>query len=111
MAISLLNAHEIINISNDFKWKYHLNEEEDEIRKILIEKGNKKFYIFRYIAIIKNFLILSKNLKFTIEVPINAERLYIEELNKACYIKIISRRKKENEMYNNEIYATIDVYY
>ena len=47
MAISLLNAHEIINISNDFKWKYHLNEEEeDEIKKILIEKGNKKFYIF-----------------------------------------------------------------
>ena len=94
MAISLLNANEIINIADDFKWKYHLKEEEgNNIRKILIEKGYKKFYISRYIAIIKNFLILSKNLKFTIEV---------------CYIKIIIRRKKEND---NEIYATVDVYY
>ena len=109
MAISLLNANQIINISSDYKWKYHLNEEEEkEIRKILIEKGYKKFYIFRYIAIIKNFLILSKNLKFTIEVPIYAERLYLEELKEACYIKIIRRRRKEND---NEIYATVDVYY
>ena len=109
MAISLLNANEIINIANDFKWKYHLKKEEaNNIRKILIEKGYKKFYIFRYIAIIKNFLILSKNLKFTIEVPIYAERLYLEELKEACYIKIIIRRRKEND---NEIYATVDVYY
>ena len=110
MAISLLNANQIINISSDYKWKYHLNEEEEkEIRKILIEKGYKKFYIFRYIAIIKNFLILSKNLKFTIEVPIYTERLYLEELNKACYIQIIKRRKKKEN--DNEIYATVDVYY
>ena len=109
MAISLLNANEIINIADDFKWKYHLKEEEgNNIRKILIEKGYKKFYISRYIAIIKNFLILSKNLKFTIEVPIYAERLYLEELKEVCYIKIIIRRKKEND---NEIYATVDVYY
>ena len=108
MAISLLNTNEIINIASDYKRKYHLKkEEEDEIKKILIEKGYKKFYIFRYIAIVKNFLILSKNLKFTIEVPTDAERLYLEELNKACHIKIIKRRKKET----NEIYATIDVYY
>ena len=112
MAISLLNANEIINIASDYARKYHLNdEEENEIKKILIEKGCKKFYIFKYIAIIKNFLILSKNLKFTIELPTDAERLYLEELNKACYIKIIKRRKKENVLYNNEIYATIDVYY
>ena len=108
MAILLLNANEIINIANDYARKYYLNDEEEkEIKKILIEKGYKKFYIFRYIAIVKNFLILSKNLKFTIEVPTDAERLYLEELNKACYIKIIKRRKKET----NEIYATIDVYY
>ena len=108
MAISLLNANEIIDLANDYKRKYYLKkEEEDEIRKILIEKGCKKFYIFRYIAIVKNFLILSKNLKFTIEVPTDAERLYLEELNKACYIKIIKRRKEKN----NEIYAIIDVYY
>ena len=112
MAISQLNANQIINIASDYRWKYHLKEEEeDEIKKILIEKGYKKFYIFKYIAKVKNFLILSKQLKFTIEVPMEKERLFVEELNKACFIQIIKRRTKENHVYSNEVYATINVYY
>ena len=112
MAISQLNANEIINIASDYRWKYHLKEEEEnEIKKILIEKGYKKFYIFRYIAKVKNFLIVSNNLKFTIEVPTVEQRDFLEDLNKACYIKIIKRKTKENTLYDNEIYATINVYY
>ena len=112
MDISQLNANQIINISSEYRMWYNLKkEEEDEIKKILTEKGYKKFYIFKYIAKVKNFLILSKNLKFTIEIPINRERLYLEELNKACYIKIIKRRTEKSELYANEVYATIEVYY
>ena len=111
MAISQLNANEIINIASDYRWKFHLKEEEEEIKKILIEKGYKKFYIFRYIAKVKNFLIVSNNLKFTIEVPTVEQRDFLEDLNKACYIKIIKRKTKENTLYDNEIYATINVYY
>ena len=111
MAISQLNANQIVNIASEYRSFYNLKKEEDEIKKILIEKGYKKFYIFRYMAIVKNFLILSKNLKFTIEIPINKERLYLEELNKACYIKVIKRKTKNNTLYSNEVYATIDVYY
>ena len=92
-------------------WYNLKKEEEDKIKKILIEKGYKKFYIFKYIAKVKNFLILSKNLKFTIEIPINRERLYLEELNKACYIKIIKRKTEKSKLYANEVYATIEVYY
>ena len=111
MAISQLNANEIINIASDYRWKFHLKEEEEEIKKILIEKGYKKFYIFRYIAKVKNFLIVSNNLKFTIEVPTVEQRDFLEDLNKACFIKITKRRKKENVLYSNEIYATVNVYY
>ena len=112
MAISQLNPNEIINIASDYRWKYHLKEEEEnEIKKILIEKGYKKFYIFRYIAKVKNFLIVSNNLKFTIEVPTVEQRDFLEDLNKACFIKITKRRKKENVLYSNEIYATVNVYY
>ena len=112
MAISQLNANEIINIASDYRWKFHLKEEEEEeIKKILIEKGYKKFYIFRYIAKVKNFLIVSNNLKFTIEIPTVEERDFLEDLNKACFIKIIKRKTKENMLYNNEAYATINVYY
>ena len=112
MAISQLNVNQIINIASDYRWKYHLKEEEEEeIKKILIEKGYKKFYIFRYIAKVKNFLIVSNNLKFTIEVPTVEQRDFLKDLNKACYIKIIKRKTKENTLYDNEIYATINVYY
>ena len=112
MAISQLNANDIINISTDFGRKFNLKEEEeDEIKKILIERGYKKFYIFRYIAKVKNFLIVSNNKKFTIEVPMVEQRDFLEDLNKACFIKITKRRKKENVLYSNEIYATVNVYY
>ena len=112
MAISQLNANGIINIASHYKMRYNLKEEEEEeIKKILIEKGYKKFYIFRYIAKVKNFLIVSNNLKFTIEVPTVEQRDFLEDLNKACYIKIIKRKTKENTLYDNEIYATINVYY
>ena len=112
MAISQLNANDIINISTDFGRKFNLKEEEeDEIKKILIERGYKKFYIFRYIAKVKNFLIVSNNKKFTIEVPTVEQRDFLEDLNKACFIKITKRRKKENVLYSNEIYATANVYY
>ena len=112
MAISQLNANEIINIASNYQMKFNLKkEEEDEIKKILIEKGYKKFYIYRYIAKVKNFLIKAEKLKFTIEIPINKERLYMEELNKACYIKILKRKTEKNNIYSNEVYATIIVYY
>ena len=112
MAISQLNANDIINISTDFGRKFNLKEEEeDEIKTILIERGYKKFYIFRYIAKVKNFLIVSNNKKFTIEVPTVEQRDFLKDLNKACFIKITKRRKKENVLYSNEIYATVNVYY
>ena len=63
MAISQLNANEIINIASDYQMKFNLKKEEDEIKKILIEKGYKKFYIYRYIAKVKNFLIKAEKLK------------------------------------------------
>ena len=92
MAISQLNANEIINIASEYQLFYNLKKEEDEIKKILIEKGHKKFYIFRYIAFVKNFLLVSKNLKFTIEIPAIRERLFLEELNKGCYVKVLKRK-------------------
>ena len=112
MAISQLNANKIINIASHYKMRYNLKEEEEEeIKKILIEKGYKKFYIFRYIAKVKNFLIVSNNLKFTIKIPTVEHRDFLEDINKACFIKIIKRETKENVLYDNEIYATVNVYY
>ena len=112
MAISQLNANQIINIASEYRSFYNLKEEEeDEIKKILIERGHKKFYIFRYMAMVKNFLLQSKKLGFRIEIPAIREKLFLEELNKACYIKVIKRKTINNALYSNEILTTIDVYY
>ena len=112
MAISSLNANEIINIASDFAHIYNLKkEEEEEIKKILIEYGLKKFYIFRYIAKVKNFIIKSEHNKFTMEVPTVREKHFMEDVNKACYIKIVKRRTVENAIYQNEVYAIVNVYY
>ena len=112
MAISSLNANEIINISSDFAHIYNLKKEEQEkIKEILIERGYKKFYIYRYIAKVKNFIIKSENNKFTMEIPTKRERHFMEEINKACYIKIVKRRTVESEIYENEVYAIVNVYY
>ena len=47
MAISSLNANQIINIASDFAHIYNLKkEEEEEIKKILIEYGLKKILHF-----------------------------------------------------------------
>ena len=35
----------------------------------------------------------------------------MEELNKACYIKILKRKTEKNNIYSNEVYATTIVYY
>ena len=112
MAVSSLTVNEIINISSDYGYLYNLKKEEiDEIKKILIEKGRKEFYIFRYIAKVKNFLLTSENNKFTMQVPTVRERTFMEDLNRKCYIKIIRRKTIKNTLYDNEIYAIVKVFY
>ena len=112
MAISSLNANELINISTDYGRLFNLKKEEiNEIKNILIEKGRKDFYIFKYIAKCKNFLILDNGIKFIMEVPARAERLFLEELNKKCYLKVIKRRTKKNTLCENEVMTMVKVFY
>ena len=44
--------------------------------------SNQPFYVFRYLSLIKNFLTVSKNLKYTIEVPSRKEYHFMEDLKK-----------------------------
>lgn len=102
-----LSQNEIINISSYYVNEYNLTEEDEKnLKEILRQKGNKLFYIFRYISFVKNFLILSRNNKFTIEVPYNSEHIFLRKLQSACFLKVTKRRKV-----NDEVLVTMDVYY
>ena len=85
-----LSENEIINLSSYYIREYNLDEEKDlkNLKDILIQCGNKLFYIFRYICFVKNFLLISKNGKYTIEVPSKKEHIFLRNLQSACFIKV-----------------------
>ena len=64
-------------------------------------------------SFVKNFLIVSKNGMFTIEVPSQREYHFLEDLKKKCYIQVKKRRVVEeplNREYLNEIYFPVNVF-
>ena len=93
---------------------YNLEEKHAENLKTIFEThGNQLFYILRYISFIKNFLILSKVDKYTIEVPSRRERYLLNRLTDSCFIQVKNRRVEKAELrseYYNEIFLTIDVF-
>ena len=49
--------------------------------------SNQPFYIFRYLSLAENFLIITKNLKYTIEVPSRREYHFFGRLEKKMFYK------------------------
>ena len=86
----------------------------DDLMKLIKNHGNQPFYIFRYLSLVKNFLIVSKNLKYTIEVPSKREYHFLEDLKKKkSFIQVIKRRNVKEPLesdFLDEIYFTVNVY-
>ena len=78
------------------------------LKQISINHSNKLFYIFQYILFAKNFLILSKSGMYTIEVPSLREHIFLEKLQKSCYIQV-KKRRTEREPINSEF--TDDIFF
>ena len=60
-------------------------DRKNDLMKLIENPGNQPFYIFRYLTLVKNFLIVSKNLKYTIEVPSRREYYFLEDLKKKMF--------------------------
>ena len=109
-----LSADEIINLTRHTLMDYNLEEKHSEnIKRIFKRHGNQPFYVLRYVSFIKNFLILSKVGKYTIEVPSRREHYFLKRLSDSCFIQIKNRRVEKAELiseYYNEIFLTIDVF-
>ena len=110
-----LTSDQITNITRQTITEFKLDEENDSknIEQILKMHGNQQFYILRYVSFCKNFLILSKVGKYTIEVPSHREHYFVDRLSDSCFIQVKNRRVEKvhlNSEYYNEIYLTIDVF-
>ena len=110
-----LTSDQITNITRQTISEFKLDEENDSknIEQILKMHGNQQFYILRYVSFCKNFLILSKVGKYTIEVPSLREHYFVDRLSDSCFIQVKNRGVEKvhlNSEYYNEIYLTIDVF-
>ena len=110
-----LTSDQITNITTQTISEFKLDEKNDSknIEQILKLNGNNQFYILRYVSFCKNFLILSKVGKYTIEVPSRREHYFINRLTDSCFIQVKKRRVEQVQLhseYMNEIYLTIDVF-
>ena len=64
-------------------------------------------------SFVKNFLVLSKSGMYTIEVPSQREHIFLEKLQKSCYIQVKKRRVEReaiNSEFNDEMFYTINVF-
>ena len=85
-----MDQNNINNVASHCAHEYGLTDRLDELKELIKNHGNKPFYKFPYMSFVKNFLIVSKNGMFTIEVPSGGEYHFLEDLKK----KVISKLKK-----------------
>ena len=112
-----LTMDEIINLTrqtiNDFDLEEEKEKHWENLKQIFSTHGNQPFYVLRYISFMKNFLILSKVGKYTIEVPSRKEHYFVNRLSDSCFIQVKNRRVEKTELrskYYNQIFLTIDVF-
>ena len=110
-----LSNNEILNLTDYYLNEYNLDKEKhfQNLKEIFKNHGNQPFYVFRYISFVKNFLLLLKSRVYTIEVPSWREHMFLDKLQKACYIQVKRRRVvKEpiNSEFNDKGFFTINVF-
>ena len=111
--IKKMDRNVIHNLADHYTREYNVLDFKDNLMKLIENHGNQPFYILRYLSLVKNFLIINKNLKYTIEVPSRREYLFLEDLTKECFIQVIKwRTMKEllNSKFLGNIYFTVNVY-
>ena len=110
-----LSNNEILNLTDYYLNEYNLDKEKhfQNLKEIFKNHGNQPFYVFRYISFVKSFLVLSKSGMYCIEVPSQREHVFLEKLQKSCYIQVKKRRVERepiNSEFTDEIFFTINVF-
>ena len=108
-----MDQNVIQNVADHYAREYGLMDCLGDLKELIENHGVEPFYIFRYILLVKNYLICSKNIAYTADIPSRSEHHLLEDLKNQLFIKVKNRRVVEELLeskYLNEIYLTTAVY-
>ena len=77
-----MDQNVINNVASHYTHEYGLTDCPEKLKEVIKNHGGNPFHIFRYMSFLKNFLIVSKNGLFTIEVPSRREYHFISKSKK-----------------------------
>ena len=80
-----MDQNVIHNIVDHYAREYDVLDRKNDLMKLIENHSNQSFYIFRYLSLVKNFLIVSKTLKYTIEVLSRRQYHFLEDLKKKMF--------------------------
>ena len=80
-----MDQNVIHNIANHYAREYDVLDRKNDLMKLIENHSNQPFYIFKYLSLVKNFLIVSKTLKYTIEVLSRRQYHFLEDLKKKMF--------------------------
>ena len=108
-----MDQNVIQNVADHYASEYGLMDRLSDLKELIKNHDVELFYIFRYILLVKNYLICSKNIAYTAEIPSRREHHLLEDIKNKLFIKVKNRKVVEEPVeskYLNEIYLTIAVY-
>ena len=80
-----MDQNVIHNIADHYAREYNVLDRKNDLMKMIENHSNQSFYIFIYLSLVKNFLIVSKTLKYTIEVLSRRQYHFLEDLKKKMF--------------------------
>ena len=108
-----MDQNVIQNVADHYASEYGLMDRLSDLRELIKNHSVEPFYISCYILFVKNYLICSKNIAYTAEIPSRREHHLLEDIKNKLFIKVKNRKVVEEPVeskYLNEIYLTIVVY-
>ena len=108
-----LSRNEIENVASHYARQYNVWKRLTNLEEIVKRHGHDHFYLYRKLCQVRNWCILSKKIKFPAEIPSREEKVFLGEISKSCFLKVIKRTKITAPLrseYDDEIMFTVIVY-
>ena len=79
------------NVADHYAREYGLMDRVSDLKELIKNHNAELFYIFRYILLVKNYLILSKKISYMAVIPSRREHHLLEDIKKKLLIKVKNR--------------------